>query len=79
MKTNQHCLGYTPQEALWGNDATDDGFYSVNQSISRTLIARDHLGYDPESTHWEKRMRDFGYYAINGGITRALERLSGNS
>ena len=41
MKTNQHCLGYTPQEALWGNDAMDDGYYSVNQNISRRLIARD--------------------------------------
>jgi hypothetical protein len=79
MKTNQPCLGYTPQEALWGNDAMDDGYYSVNQNISRRLIARDHLGYDPKSTLWEKRMRDFGYYAINGGITRALKRLSGNS
>jgi hypothetical protein len=79
MKTNQRCLGYTPQEAMWGHDVVDDGFYSVNQNITRTLIARDHLGYYPKSTPWEKKINDFGYYSINSGITRALKSLSGNS
>ncbi len=79
MKSNQHCLGYTPQSTMWGNDTMDDGFFSFNQNITRALVARDHLGYYPETTPWEKNMSDFGYYSINGGITRALKNLSGNS
>ena len=78
MKTNQHCLGYTP-DTMWGNDTMDNGFYSLNQNITRALAARDHLGYYPKTTPWEKNLNDFGYYAINGGITRALKKLSGHS
>jgi len=79
MKTKQPCLGYMPLETLWGNDTTDYGYYSVNQNISRALVARDHLGYDPKATRWDKHLNDFGYYAINGGITRALRDLSAHS
>jgi len=78
MKTNPHCLGYTP-DAMWGKDAMDNGFYSLNQNITRALAARDHLGYYPEITSGETNRSDFGYYSINGGITRALKNLSGHS
>jgi hypothetical protein len=79
MKTNQHCLGYTMQGAMWGKDTMDDGFYSLNQNITRALVARDHLGYYPKTAPWEKNLCDFGYYSINNSITRALKNLSGNS
>lgn len=79
MKTNQHCLGYTPQDAMWGNDTMDDGFYSLNQNITGAMAARGHLGYDPGRAPWEKNLSDFGYYSINNGITRALKNLSGHS
>ena len=79
MNTKQHCLGYSPQEAMWSRDIMDDGFYSLNQNIMKALAARHHLGYAPFTTPWEGNLNDFGYYSINGGITRAIKNLSGNS
>ena len=79
MKRNSNCLGYMPSEAMWGNDSTDDGFYSFNQNISRALACRDHLGYYPIASPWGETLKDFGYYSINGGIVRALKNRSGHS
>jgi hypothetical protein len=79
MKKNTRCLGYTPPKAMWGNDSTDDGFYSFNQNISRALACRDHLGYYPLATAWKKQLKDFGYFSINSGIARALKKKSGHS
>lgn len=79
MKTTSTYLGYTPPEAMWGNDSMDDGFYSFNQNISRALAGRDHLGYYPKAAPWEMNLDDFGYYSINGGIARALKKMAGHS
>lgn len=78
MKTTSNCLGYNPPEAMWSSDNTDDGYYSLNQSISRALAGRNHLGFYPETAPWEKLINNFGYFSINGGITRALRKLSGH-
>ncbi|MGD9331183.1 MAG: hypothetical protein PVJ53_07715 [Desulfobacterales bacterium] len=77
MKKNPCCLGYAPREAMWGNETVEDGYYSMNQNISRALMARDHLGYDPMGARWEQNQNDFGYFAINDGIRRALKGLTG--
>jgi hypothetical protein len=62
---------------MWGNETVEDGYYSMNQNISRALMARDHLGYDPMGARWEQNQNDFGYFAINDGIRRALKGLTG--
>lgn len=77
MKRDPASLGYTPPEAMWGNDSMDDGFYSFNQNISRALAGRNHLGYSPKTAPWEVTLDDFGYFAINGGIARALRQKAG--
>jgi hypothetical protein len=79
METKQHCLGYTPLDTEWGNDATDDGYYSLNQNITRALATRNHLGYYSKAAPWEGKLSDFGYYSLNGSIARALRNLSGHS
>jgi hypothetical protein len=79
MKTNPFSLGYAPPETMWGSDSMDDGFYSFNQNISRTLAGRDHLGYYPKAAPWGNNLDDFGYFSLNSGIAQALKKLSGHA